>query len=210
MCATTQSMRNMSYSEEYKGILQAQKKILQDAIIHIQQRTTKEGRLKALLEFDQEERFPSYILRRVDHLSMANAVEVRVPFCQPKITSFANSLTAEYQLNQTQVKRVIYQAARSLLPESIINRPKHFFVLPIVEMLSRQHILFDILNDTLSSQAFRNRGFFNYKIIQTLMKEQFKNPNNDTANLLWSVMILELWLVKMGPMKYNQVNHNAY
>ena len=197
MCATTQNMRDTVYSKAYQSTLQGKSSVLKQAILHLQEQVTQKGRLKALLEFDQDERFPGYILRRVDHLSMAHSVEARIPFCQSRITSFATSLPPEYQLDETQVKKIVYQAAKPLLPPSIINRPKHFFVLPIVEMLSRQHVLSEILNETLSSQAFRNRGYFNDKAIQNLIAEQLKNPNNNTANLLWSVMVLERWLFKM-------------
>ncbi|MEQ1717642.1 MAG: asparagine synthase-related protein, partial [Hyphomicrobium sp.] len=59
---------------------------------------TKPGaeRLDALQALDQWERFPFYILRRADHLSMAHAVEMRVPFCQPRIMDFARQSPSEH------------------------------------------------------------------------------------------------------------------
>lgn len=197
MCATTQSMRDTVYSLEYRQSLKNQESVLGRAIQHLQEQVKRKGRLKALLEFDQDERFTSYILRRVDHLSMAHSVEARIPFCQPKVTSFAASLPAEYQLDEVNVKRVIYQAAQPLLPKSIIDRPKHPFTLPTTAMLNKKHVLFEILHDTLSSQTFRNRGFFDYQAIHNLIAEQLKNPNNHIADVLWSVMILERWMQNM-------------
>ncbi|MES2204030.1 MAG: asparagine synthase (glutamine-hydrolyzing) [Pseudomonadota bacterium] len=197
MCATTLEIRNSVYSNSYTNFLKKQSSILENASKKINRSAiTKNSRLKALLEFDQSERFTSYILRRVDHLSMAHAVEVRIPFCQPKISSLYKALPDNYLLDKTNVKKVIYQAARSLLPESIINRPKQPFTLPITAMLNEKHILFQIMHDTLTSQSFINRGFFDHTVIQKLMSRQIKEPNNQVADILWSVMILEMWLKK--------------
>jgi len=127
---------------------------------------------------------------------MAHSVEVRIPFCQPRISSLYKTLPDDYLLDKKSVKKIVYQAAKSLLPESIINRPKQPFTLPITAMLNKKHILFQVLNDTLTSQSFINRGFFDYSAIKKLITQQMNEPNNQIADILWSVMILELWLKK--------------
>ncbi len=81
-----------------------------------------------------------------------------------------------------------------MLPESIINRPKQPFALPITAMLNKKHVLFQILNDTLTSQTFINRGIFNSNKIKKLISKQINNPSNQVADALWSIMVLELWL----------------
>lgn len=196
MCATTTLMRNSVYSNEYQNYLKENNnKILINAENKIHNYEKIMGsKLKALLKFDQEERFPSYILKRVDHLSMANSIEVRVPFCQPRIISFAASLPDNFLIDQTSVKKILYQAARNYLPKSIIDRPKQPFTLPIVAMLKKGHVLFEIMNETLNSYSFKSRGIFDYQKISLLIDRQLKNPSGEIANLLWSVMVLELWL----------------
>lgn len=146
------------------------------------------------MEFDQNERFTSYILRRVDHLSMASSVEVRVPFCQPKIVAFSRSLPDNFLINQTAVKRIIYKGAQGKLPHSVLARPKQPFTLPIAAMLKKGFILYDILYETLTSQAFLSRGLFNQMQIRALIDQHSNAPTSYTSNLLWSIMILELWL----------------
>ncbi len=196
ICATTQKVRNDTYSEDYKNFLlshhfqpliNAQKSILFNP-------NGEENRLKSLLRFDQYERFPSYILRRVDHLSMASAVEVRVPFCQPTVTTFANSLPMDYLVDKVSVKRLLYQSAQDKLPQSVLTRPKQPFTLPIVAMLRKGFVLFDIMHDTLHSMSFVSRNIFNLDKIEKLISKQVDEPSNDIANFLWSVMVLELWL----------------
>ena len=195
MCATTQEMRNTVYAKAYKDFLNTSKyNILANAKKEILLKEKTMGRLKALLHFDQDKRFTSYILRRVDHLSMASSVEVRVPFCQPRISLFSKSLPDNFLLDENSVKRIIYQAAYGKLPQAILTRPKQPFTLPITAMLQKGFILFDILYDTLSSKLFLSRGFFNNDEVKLLIDKQLNNPTADIADFLWSVMILELWL----------------
>ena len=138
ICATTQEMRTDTYSTDYKNFLLAYNfHPLMRAQKLITSEQGEENRLKSLLRFDQYERFPSYILRRVDHISMANAIEVRVPFCQPMVTAFANSLPIDYLIDKESVKRLLYQSASDKLPRSILARPKQPFTLPITAMLKK-------------------------------------------------------------------------
>jgi asparagine synthase (glutamine-hydrolysing) len=195
MGATTQETRSLAYTNKYKEHLYEGKSPLlvnaRDKIMFDEQ--NGRTRLESILNFDQKERFPSYILRRTDHLSMANSVEVRMPFCQPRITSFASSLPQDYLLDKTSVKKILYRAAKNL-PQSILKRPKQPFTLPIMSMLKKGFILYDILNDTLSSNGFKERGIFEQKQIQSLIQQQLDAPSKETSDFLWSVMILELWL----------------
>lgn len=200
MCATTQEMHNFIYNLNYQNyLIDNQYNLLTTAKMKIEKNEQKyKSRLKALLDFDQNERFTSYILRRVDHLSMANSVEVRVPFCQPRITAFAKALPDQYLTDPHSVKRILYRAAEKILPQSVLTRPKQPFTLPIQKMLKKGHILFDILYETLTSKKFIARGFFCNKNIHHLIKKQLSHPAEDVANMLWSLLILELWLQQLN------------
>lgn len=162
-----------------------------NTLIELQKKHTK---LDALLHFDQEYRFPYYILRRVDHLSMANSVEVRVPFCQLKIRSLARKLPIEYKLDKTNVKKILYAAAKGKLDESILNRPKQPFTLPITAMLKDGHPLMKIAESALLSEKFKNRNIFNHEYIKHLFNSQSNSPNNIAAETIWSLTMMELWM----------------
>jgi asparagine synthase (glutamine-hydrolysing) len=150
-------------------------------------------RLDALQALDQWERFPYYILRRVDHLSMAHAVEVRVPFCQPRIVDFSRQLPLEYRISNGQNKRIVYEAARGLLPQSVLTRKKQGFTLPVTAMFSPGNRLFDFMTSVLQSKSCRERGIFEPNKLNAFIQRQAITPNDGIANMLWSVMSLELW-----------------
>ena len=150
-------------------------------------------RLNALQALDQWERFPYYILRRVDHLSMAHAVEVRVPFCQPRVLDYSRQLPLEYRLSEGKSKRIVYEAAKGLLPDSVLTRKKQGFTLPVTAMISRGTKLFDFISSVFEDRAFRERGYFDHKTMTDYLRRQADNPRDDVANMLWSVMSIELW-----------------
>ncbi|NRA86236.1 MAG: asparagine synthase (glutamine-hydrolyzing) [Rhizobiales bacterium] len=155
-----------------------------------------ENRLDNLLQFDLFERFPYYILRRVDHLSMAHGVEVRMPFCQPSITSFAKSIPDGWKIQNSDVKRVVYEASRGLVPNSILNRSKQPFTLPVATMIQPGQKLFDYIYSLLTSQIFKERDLFRSDAIEGLFNDLAKGPNSAVANTLWTLAILEIWLLQ--------------
>jgi asparagine synthase (glutamine-hydrolysing) len=156
---------------------------------------TKAGaeRLDALQAIDQWERFPYYILRRVDHLSMAHAVEVRVPFCQPRIADFSRQLPLDYRISDGQNKRIVYEAARGLLPQSVLTRKKQGFTLPVTAMFVPGNRLFDFMVDVVDSYKARERGIFQPEKMRSFINQQATTPSDGVANMLWSAMSLELW-----------------
>ncbi len=156
---------------------------------------TKPGRerLDALQALDQWERFPFYILRRADHLSMAHAVEMRVPFCQPRIMDFARQTPSEHRISEGKSKRVVYEAARGIIPQSILDRKKQPFTLPITAMIRADSKLFEFMQCVFSDRRFRERGFFDAAKVLGYCKLQAETPRDDVANMLWSVMSFELW-----------------
>lgn len=149
--------------------------------------------LEPLLEFDRIRRFPYYILRRVDHLSMASAVEVRVPFCQPRVAGLARALPDRMKISGTEVKRAVYAAAEPLLPEAVRNRPKQPFTLPVAAMLRPGQPLFEYLTARLNDSADLP-DYLSRARLAELVAVQAAGPDETAAKALWAVLVLDLWL----------------
>lgn len=185
-----QRLYSKDYATHMKGFTNLYDKTY-DEIRNVQCNMT---RLEALLSFEQNQRFPYYILRRVDHLSMANSIEVRVPFCQPRITSFSRTIPNHFKIEGTVGKRILYEAAKSSLPESVLKRKKQPFLLPIASMINKGHIIYELMMETFNSAKFRSRNLFNENFISSLIKQQLATPADNLAESLWAIFILELWL----------------
>ncbi|SDI32138.1 asparagine synthase (glutamine-hydrolysing) [Actinokineospora alba] len=153
-----------------------------------------QDKLETLLRYDQFERFPYYILRRVDHLSMAHSVEARIPFLQPRIMSFSRELPTALKVVGDTVKTPVADAARRWIPRSVIDRPKQPFTLPIAAMIRPGEALYDLIGDALLGPAFRCKDYFDQRALRELFRLQTENPSGHAAEVLWSVLMLEQWL----------------
>ncbi len=86
--------------------------------------------LQDYLWFDQKYFLPDNILTKVDHTSMAHAVEVRPPFLDHRIVEFANSLPAGMKIQGSRQKVILRNLMRGKLAPAILNRKKIGFDIP--------------------------------------------------------------------------------
>ncbi|WP_263168282.1 asparagine synthase (glutamine-hydrolyzing) [Streptomyces sp. SCSIO ZS0520] len=157
-------------------------------------RTGERNKLETLLRYDQFARFPYYILRRVDHLSMAHSVEARMPFLQPSVMRFAHALPAGIKVAGDTVKAPVARAARRWVPQSVLDRPKQPFTLPIAAMIKPGEALYDMIGDLLLAPGARCHAFVRADSVRELLRLQTESPGAHAADALWSLLMLETWL----------------
>ncbi|QES07577.1 asparagine synthase (glutamine-hydrolyzing) [Streptomyces venezuelae] len=148
-----------------------------------------EDRLTATTAFETRWRLPAYHLRRVDHLSMAWAVEARMPFCQPAVVSHARSLPTGARTG----KRALYEAGAELLPSAVLRRPKQPFTLPLAAMLAPGSPLLDTVRELLSPARLVLGGKVRADRVQKLLARHLERPSHHDAQALWALAVHELW-----------------
>ncbi|SEC81799.1 asparagine synthase (glutamine-hydrolyzing) [Streptomyces sp. TLI_105] len=146
-------------------------------------------RLTAMTAFETRWRLPAYHLRRLDHLSMAWAVEARLPFCQPSVVTHARSLPTAARTG----KRALYEAGAELLPPSVLRRPKQPFTLPVAAMLAPGGPLLDLVREMLSPARLVLGGKIRADRAAKLLARHLDRPTPQTALTLWSLAVHELW-----------------
>ena len=67
---------------------------------------------------------PGDILLKADKMCMAHSLELRVPFLDKKVMSFAETIPTRYRIQGTNTKVVMRHAANRTLPDEWANRPK--------------------------------------------------------------------------------------
>jgi len=121
--------------------------------------TTQSGGLGASLRTAvTSEPLPVY-LRVEDRNSMAHSVEVRVPFLDARLVSFAMRLPPDWKIRGPWNKYVLREAMRGRIPESVRARSdKMGFPTPSPKWFANE--LYEPLRDLLASRAARERGFY--------------------------------------------------
>ncbi|WP_367140250.1 MULTISPECIES: asparagine synthase (glutamine-hydrolyzing) [Streptomyces] len=198
LAAVPRPLRESLYSPEYRSFTRAHGSS-SDAIAE-SLRASGTDTMATLTEFEIGVRLPAYHLRRVDHLSMSASVEVRLPFCQPSVVQYARSIPAEFKVSGDKGKKILYEAAAGLLPDSVLNRPKQPFTLPVTAMLRPGQPLMEFARDILSPETLRRRGQLDPHQVDALFRTQATAPNDPAAMAIWSLMVHELWLQQFcGP-----------
>ncbi|MFF8836302.1 asparagine synthase (glutamine-hydrolyzing) [Streptomyces sp. NPDC015130] len=146
-------------------------------------------RLTAMTSFETRWRLPAYHLRRVDHLSMAWAVEARMPFCQPSVVAHARALPTGARTG----KRALYEAGAELLPAAVLRRPKQPFTLPLAAMLAPGSPLLDTVRELLSPARLVLGGKVRADRVRKLLARQLERPSQHDALALWGLAVHELW-----------------
>ncbi|MCY0937615.1 asparagine synthase (glutamine-hydrolyzing) [Streptomyces sp. H34-S4] len=155
--------------------------------------------LERITRFELGHRLPAYHLRRVDHLSMAGSIEVRLPFCQSSVVALGRSLPDRLRLHDGQVKRTLYAAAAGLLPDSVLRRPKQPFTLPITAMLRPGQPLWTQARDLLTPDRLAADGRLDPAAVQALFDVQAERPGDTPALALWSLLVHEVWREQFRP-----------
>jgi asparagine synthase (glutamine-hydrolysing) len=150
------------------------------------------GDLRALLHLDLTTYMSDDVLAKVDRMSMAHALEVRVPLLDHKLVEFAATLPFDYKLRNGTSKAVLKHAVRDLLPASVFTRPKQGFAVPLEHWFGNR---FDeVRGDVLSPEALRRRGVFDPNEVPALVaRATGPNPDVRAGRLMWALIVFELW-----------------
>ncbi|MBB3047830.1 asparagine synthase (glutamine-hydrolyzing) [Litorivivens lipolytica] len=145
--------------------------------------------LSALQYLDIKNYLSLDILTKVDRMSMANSLEVRVPLLDHKFVEFAATIPPEFRLHKGNTKHIFKRAMRGILPEDIIDRPKQGFAIPLGEWFRRD--LSSFVRDLLLSHTSQSRNIFNADYIERLLSMHGQGRPLDQQ--LWTLISFELW-----------------
>lgn len=80
---------------------------------------------------------PDDLLVKLDRMAMANSLEGRAPFLSPALVDLAIRLPEAQRMTPTQTKVALREVAALLLPQEIVHRKKHGFILPMAKWLQQ-------------------------------------------------------------------------
>jgi asparagine synthase (glutamine-hydrolysing) len=155
------------------------------------------GDINQLLYNDMHLVLPNDMLTKVDLMSMANSLEVRVPFLDHDVVNFAFGLPQEYKIDKSMRKKILKDAFRNDLPAELYNRPKQGFEVPLLKWF-RSELKDNILNNWMNDEFIRSQKIFNPEVINNLKKKLFSvNPGEIHAQI-WSIVVFQHWYKKIN------------
>jgi asparagine synthase (glutamine-hydrolysing) len=136
-------------------------------------------------------RLPEHLLMRVDKLTMAHAVEARVPFLDHDVVDFAMRLPPSYKLRDGVGKRLLKKAAEPYLDHDMIYRRKQGFGAPMEDWFREG----DFGRRSLAAfdrSELKKDGFFDNDYFRRLLTAQIDGSGGHSFQL-WTVLNAVLW-----------------
>jgi asparagine synthase (glutamine-hydrolysing) len=150
--------------------------------------------LRRMLYLDQRVWLPDDLLVKADKMTMAHAVELRVPLLDHVLVEYAWSLPDSLKLRGRVGKHLLRRAADGRVPRFVIQRRKKGFTTPAAGWL--RDGMHDLLRDSLLATRSLARDRFDLRLITALCERH--RAGADLSAELWPLLVLELWHQQLG------------
>jgi len=144
-----------------------------------------------MMALDAIQYLPGDILVKVDRAAMAVSLEGRVPLLDPEVVGFAWSLPLDYKIRNGVSKWVLRQMLYRHVPQSLIDRPKAGFGIPIGAWLRGP--LRDWAESLLAPATLTQSGLFDTGAVQQLWHQHQRGTRNN-EHRLWPLLMVLAWI----------------
>ncbi|MBI3225353.1 MAG: asparagine synthase (glutamine-hydrolyzing) [Mycolicibacterium cosmeticum] len=129
------------------------------------------------------------ILVKADKMTMANSLELRVPFLDPEVFAVASRLPYEQKITRTTTKYALRRALEPIVPAHVLHRAKLGFPVPIRHWLRAG----ELLDWSYAMVAASQTGdLIDLAAVRTMLDEH-RAGEADHSRRLWTVLIFMLW-----------------
>jgi len=157
-------------------------------------KTNANNPIDRLLYADTRFYLPNDMLVKVDRMSMAHSLEVRVPFLDHELVEYMATVPSSLKLkNFTTKKYLLKRIVRNNLPGKIIHQKKQGFNLPVGLWIKTY--LNDYVYQVLSDERIKEMGYFRSAFTNKLISDNLSG-RKDNGYQIWGLMTLSLWWEK--------------
>jgi asparagine synthase (glutamine-hydrolysing) len=125
-----------------------------------------------------------------DRMSMAQSLEIRVPFVDQKLTQVTSGIPLQWKMQGGVTKGLFREAMASYLPKEVLKAPKRGLNLPIA--LWFREDLRSWVRSLLSPERLKSRGYLRPEEVEKLLTEH-ESGRRDHSLFIWALIVLELW-----------------
>lgn len=165
--------------------------------------------LNKILEADLVHFLPDHSLNVIDKLSMANAVEIRVPYLDHQLVEYVAKIPVRFKMRGGATKYLLRQLAEQVLPKKLDLASGGGVTGPPLRRWLTFH-LEDYVKSVLSPSRLKKNEFINRHFVRELISEHyqlkkypqyFRSDNidampNDHTIKLWKLILFQIWWEK--------------
>ncbi|XVV05565.1 asparagine synthase (glutamine-hydrolyzing) [Actinosynnema sp. CA-248983] len=128
------------------------------------------------------------ILVKADKMTMANSLELRVPFLDPEVFRIASQVPSELKLTKETTKHALRRAIRDIVPAHVLNRRKLGFPVPIRHWLKDEmhDWAVDHVNNSQTDQYIDKNA-----VLRVI--EEHRSGVADNSRRIWALLVFMIW-----------------
>jgi asparagine synthase (glutamine-hydrolysing) len=132
------------------------------------------------------------ILMKIDKMSMAHGLEVRVPFLDHRVVELSMNIPTSMKISGDNRKLILKRSMETMVPRKFLKRRKQGFSAPVGKWLGDD--LKEMFGDLLLSSNTRSSGLFNQKEVERLWNLSLNNRFHvGLHQKLWTLLCYEVW-----------------
>jgi asparagine synthase (glutamine-hydrolysing) len=177
-------------SDDFRATLQSGRDP-QDILREYFERAPAGDPVSQMLYVDTKTYLAGDILTKVDRMSMATSLEVRVPILDHPFVEWVTGLGSKWKLPGGKQKYIFRRLAERIgVPREVLERPKQGFSLPLRHWLRNE--LRELVTTVLLEPRSLQRGYFKPEGVRQLLNEHLSG-RRDQSSRIWRLLMLELW-----------------
>lgn len=146
--------------------------------------------LSYMMAIDYQTYLVDDILQKVDRATMTVSLEGREPFLDHRIIEWASMLPDSYKYYEGNKKYIIKQIVHKYIPESLMDRPKMGFAIPIADWMKGE--LKEYVETYINKKSIVEQGIFNWNYVERL-KLAFFNGKKEYDMKMWYLLMFQTW-----------------
>ncbi len=175
------------YSEQFRQSASRQNSL--ELVSRWMRKSGNSGFVNRMLYMDTKTSLPDDLLLKADKMTMANSIELRVPFLDHRLLEFAASLPEHQKVHQFATKYIAKKALSNRIPEAILRRKKVGFPVPYDQWMRGE--LRDWARDLLLDPNAQTRAYFDRGSVDKLLR--MDEATKGYPKEVLSLVALELW-----------------
>jgi asparagine synthase (glutamine-hydrolysing) len=137
------------------------------------------------------------MLYKVDRMSMAHGLEVRVPFLDHELADFVFALPSEWKLKNGSRKFLLKESFKSDLSKELLKRRKRGFEVPLANWLKGP--LSSLIDEVLNENTIREQGILNAEMVKKTIQKARTTQAGNSPYLVWSLLVFQQWMNQYKP-----------
>jgi asparagine synthase (glutamine-hydrolysing) len=183
-------MQDQLFNDSFKKAISYKQFGEVEALRLLQRDVASRDILTQILYIDVRGDLPDDLLMVADKTSMANSLELRVPYLDHRLVMFVEALPNTLKLNGFKAKYLHKLALNKWLPSDLINRKKKGFENPMRQWLRTR--MRGFVEDHLLSSGTGVQAFFNPEYVQSILRMHY-NGNGDYMRQIELLLSFEMW-----------------